>query len=367
MEVLSSYNVLVVSLFVFLFPRPNHCQQAYLNDTGSNCSSNAAISKGYLCDGHVKSCNSFVTFRSREPYDTPINIAYLLGSDASEIYSVNNISSDDKIPTNKLIVAPISCTCSGNIYEHLTPYTVKKSETYYITAQETYQGLTTCQAMISRNYYDPENIPIGSQITVPVRCACPSPNQTASGVTTLLTYLVDKGETVASIGKRFGVNRQSILEANMLSQENSTILPSTPILVPLKRETCSVYPEMFFCKCRNGYLTDESSEGFHCISDDGKSIPVKLVTLLGILCPSFPLPSLLEFVTRLFMDVVQTLQTFIYFHRYWHWICTVVSVPFWLLLVSMLKEKENENPQGEVFQAKWRFIVARKTVVFRER
>ncbi|EXC29895.1 Wall-associated receptor kinase-like 2 [Morus notabilis] len=219
MEVPSSYNILVVSLFVFLFPRPNHCQQAHLNDTGFNCSSNAAISKGYLCDGHVKSCNSFVTFRSRAPYDTPINIAYLLGSDASEIYSVNNISSDDKIPTNKLIVAPISCTCSGNIYEHLTTYTVKKSETYYITAQETYQGLTTCQAMIYRNYYDPENIPIGSQLMVPVRCACPSPNQTASGVTTLLTYLVDK---------------------------------------------------------------DESSEGFHCISDDGKSIPVKLVTLLGI-------------------------------------------------------------------------------------
>ncbi|XP_024030992.1 wall-associated receptor kinase-like 1 [Morus notabilis] len=282
MEVPSSYNILVVSLFVFLFPRPNHCQQAHLNDTGFNCSSNAAISKGYLCDGHVKSCNSFVTFRSRAPYDTPINIAYLLGSDASEIYSVNNISSDDKIPTNKLIVAPISCTCSGNIYEHLTTYTVKKSETYYITAQETYQGLTTCQAMIYRNYYDPENIPIGSQLMVPVRCACPSPNQTASGVTTLLTYLVDKGETFASIGKRFGVNRQSILEANMLSRENSTILPSRPILVPLKRETCSVYPEMFFCKCRNGYLTDESSEGFHCISDDGKSIPVKLVTLLGI-------------------------------------------------------------------------------------
>ena len=279
MEVLSTHYILSL-FFLFLLYPPSECQQAYLNDTGFNCSSNAAISKGYLCDGHVKYCKSFVTFRSRTPYDTPINIAYLLGSDASEISSVNNISSADKIPVNKLIVVPISCTCSGNIYEHLAPYTVKKSDTYYLTAKETYQGLTTCQAMISRNYYDPEDIPVGSELLVPVRCACPSPNQTASGVITLLTYLVDESETIPSIGKRFGVNIQIIFEANMLAQEN-TILPSTPILIPLKRESCSVYPEMFFCKCPNGHVEDGSSEGFHCISDHGKSVPVKLVALLG--------------------------------------------------------------------------------------
>ncbi|KAH7510772.1 hypothetical protein FEM48_ZijujUnG0090100 [Ziziphus jujuba var. spinosa] len=243
------------------------------NLTLFNCSDNASTSKGYLCDiGHVKSCMSFVFFRSRTPYDTALTIGHLLGSEASEIASLNNISSSaDKIPANKSILVPVSCTCSGNIYQHYAPYTVKKSDTYYRTATETYQGLTTCQAMISQNYYDPEEIPVGAELTVPVRCACPTENQTNSGVASLLTYTPDQDDVgVTSIGKRFGVDGQSILEANMLSP-NSSIFASTPILVPLKRESCSVYPELFFCKCTKGYLADGN-----CRSSN-KSFPTKLV------------------------------------------------------------------------------------------
>ncbi|PON45469.1 LysM receptor kinase [Parasponia andersonii] len=274
-----SYHTLCLFFFLFLFPRPSNSQQEYLNDTGLNCSSNVAISKGYLCDGQfMKSCKSFVNFRSRLPYDTAISIAYLLGSEASQIASLNNISSTDNIPTNISIVVPISCMCSGNIYEHFTPYTVKKSDTYYITAKETYQGLTTCQSMISRNYYNPKDIPVGSELMVPVRCACPSQNQSINGVNSLLTYVVDEDETVVSIGNKFGASTQSILEANMLSQQNN-ISDATPILVPLKSESCSEYPRMFFCNCPNGQLTYGSSD---CVSDHGKSFPVKLVTLLGI-------------------------------------------------------------------------------------
>ncbi|KAF3452424.1 hypothetical protein FNV43_RR02857 [Rhamnella rubrinervis] len=166
---------------------------------------------------------------------------------------------------------------SGNIFQHYTPYTVKKSDTYFRTATETYQGLTTCQAMISQNYYDPEQIPVGAELMVPVRCACPTENQTARGVISLLTYTITMNDVggVNSIGKRFGVDGQSILEANMLSP-NSSIYPPTPILIPLKRESCSIIPELFFCKCPNSYLADGK-----CSSND-KGFPTKLVTLLGV-------------------------------------------------------------------------------------
>ncbi|KAH7543421.1 hypothetical protein FEM48_Zijuj02G0182100 [Ziziphus jujuba var. spinosa] len=221
MEDLFSSFTLHVFLYLSLFHQSSYSQQAYINNqTLFNCSDNASTSKGYLCDiGHVKSCMSFVFFRSRTPYDTALTIGQLLGSEASEIASLNNISSSaDKIPANKSILVPVSCTCSGNIYQHYAPYTVKKSDTYYRTATETYQGLTTCQAMISQNYYDPEEIPVGAELTVPVRCACPTENQTNSGVASLLTYTPDQDDVgVTSIGKRFGVDGQSILEANMLS------------------------------------------------------------------------------------------------------------------------------------------------------
>ena len=278
MELFSAL-ILHVFLFLSLFHHSSYSQQAYIsNQTLFNCTNNAAITKGYLCDiGDIKSCMSFVSFRSQTPYDTAITIGSLLGSEASEIASLNRIPSlTDKIPTSKLVMVPITCTCSGNIFQHFTPFTVKKSDTYFRTANETYQGLTTCQALIGQNYYAPEDIPVGSELMVPVRCACPTLNQTASGVTSLLTYTIGKDDIrgVTSIGERFGVDGQSILEANMLSINESLYL-FTPILVPLRRESCSMYPDLFFCKCPNGHLADGN-----CSSND-KGFPVKLVTLLG--------------------------------------------------------------------------------------
>ncbi|KAL5538561.1 hypothetical protein UlMin_044993 [Ulmus minor] len=275
MEVMSSNNNIfcLLFLFLFLFHQPSHCQQEYLYDANFNCSSNPARSKGYLCNGQLKSCKSYVTFRSQTPYENATSIAYLLGSEASEIASVNNISSPgEQIPTNKSIIVLISCTCSGNIFEHFTSYTAIQNTTYYKTATETYQGLSTCQALIDQNYYNPEEIPVGASLVVPVRCACPSDNQTANGVTSLLTYTVREGDTDTSIGKMFGVKTHSILEANMLSR-NSTLLALTPILVPLERDSCLANPKMFFCSC---------PDGPNCISDNSKSFPLKLVALLGV-------------------------------------------------------------------------------------
>nr|XP_048322785.1 wall-associated receptor kinase-like 1 [Ziziphus jujuba var. spinosa] len=281
MNLFSSFKyILHVLLYLSLFHHSSFCQQEYIsNETFFNCDDNAATSKGYLCGiGHINSCMSFVSFRSRTPYDTAITIGHLFGSEASEIASLNHMSSlTDKIPMEKLILVPVSCTCSGNIFQHFTPFTVKSSETYFGTANKTYQGLTTCQALIDQNYYDPDDIPVGSELMVPVRCACPTEKQTANGVSSLLTYTIYKDDVkgVTSIGEKFGVNQQSILEANMLSQ-NSTIYLFTPILVPLKGESCSIYPELFFCKCPNSYLPDGN-----CRAND-KSFPVKLVASLGV-------------------------------------------------------------------------------------
>lgn len=273
MELFSFYYFLYACLCVSLFYQPAQAQQEYLNNTHFNCSSNPAISKGYLCDGSVKSCQSFVTFRSRPPNDTAISIASLLASEASEIASVNKVSASDKIPSNRLVVVPVSCSCSGNIFQHFSPYTVTEGDTYYWTALGTFQGLTTCQSLIGQNYYDPEEIPVGAVLTVPVRCACPSENQTAEGITSLLTYIVAMNDTVTTIGEMFGVNNQSILEANLLSRD-SIIDPNTTVLVPLKSKKCPTSD--------GNFVADGSIlENVDCIRN-GKKFPAKLVTLLGI-------------------------------------------------------------------------------------
>ena len=276
MESFSFYTLSIV-LFLCLFCDTTYCQQAYLNNSQLNCTGNPSISKGYLCNRPLQSCKSYVTFRSQPPYDTAKNISDLLGSEASLIASINNVTNIfDSIPADGLTIVPITCSCSGSIYQYYAHYTVKKSDTYFRIANDTYQGLTTCQALIGQNYYNSEDIPVGIELTIPVRCACPTENQTVNGVISLLNYMVTTNDTVSSIAKAFGVSVQSILEANMLSQ-NSTIYPFTPILVPLQSKTCTTNPSSFFCDCPNGYAAD----GVSCKTDTRK-FPVKWIALLGI-------------------------------------------------------------------------------------
>ncbi|XP_015572172.2 wall-associated receptor kinase-like 1 [Ricinus communis] len=273
---LSSFCCFFIFLFLFVIHQPSNCQQDYLNNTQLNCGVNPSISKGYLCNGNDQvPCQSYITFLSLPPYDTPISIAYVLGSEASDIALINNISIKDKIPSQKLIVVPISCSCTGSIYQHNTPYTIKNlTESYFTIANNTYQGLTTCQALTGQNYYDPEHLQVGMELMVPLRCACPSRNQTADGVISLLMYMVTWGDTLSSIGQAFGADAASILEANRLSQ-NSIIFPFTPILVPLRRERCMADPENFFCQCPKGGVG-----GLNC-RQDSKKFPTKLIILLG--------------------------------------------------------------------------------------
>jgi hypothetical protein len=92
---------------------------------------------------------------------------------------------------------------------------------------------------------------------------------------------VNYGETVKSIGKAYGVDEESILEANELqvaqSENRSVILYAlTPILVPLRGKSCKEDPDSFYCTCSKGKVADGS-----CDESDGQKFPAKLVAALG--------------------------------------------------------------------------------------
>ncbi|KAK7340333.1 hypothetical protein VNO77_21035 [Canavalia gladiata] len=252
--------ILSTIMLLCLFSQSLNSQQVYLNNTVYDCSESPSAPKGYLCNGLQKSCTSFLVFRSKPPYDNPINIAYLLGSEASTIASINN---------------------------HNTPYTSSKNDTYFKLVNETYQSLTTCQALMGQNYYASDNITVGADLTIPILCACPTANQTARGVTSLLVYSLNHGDTIRSIGEAYGVDEQSLLEANEIAvppTANSTIIifAMTPILVPLRGKSCKEDPDSFYCTCSQGMLADGSSMRFHCNESDGQKFPTKLVASLGV-------------------------------------------------------------------------------------
>ncbi|CAN1180063.1 Protein LYK5 [Linum perenne] len=196
---------------------------------------------GYLCNG-PSSCKSYLTFRSSPMYSSSVYITYLLAAAATppEVASFNNLTSDvANIPSDTIVIVPVNCSCSGSIsgrryYQHNATYTLKaRGETYFSVANNTYQGLTTCQTLMSQNPFNFRHLLGNQTLNIPLRCACPTANQTAARY--LLTYIVTWGDSVSAIADVFGVDQQSILDANQLSAQ-STIFPFTPLLIPLESE-----------------------------------------------------------------------------------------------------------------------------------
>ncbi|WCJ28659.1 Wall-associated kinase family protein [Euphorbia peplus] len=269
-----SSTFLIIFLINFLNYHSSFSLQDYIS--GSISGNDTKVTKGFSCSSTDQvACQSFLTFLAGPPYDSSISIALLVGSDAARIALINNLeSTNTTIPPKTQITLPVSCSCIDGYFQHNASYTISQDDSYFLIANNTYQGLTTFQALFDENG-NPVDLNVGTDILVPVRCACPSRNQIADGVLTLLMYMVTWEDTISSIGKSFGVDTTSVLEANRLSQD-SFINPFTPILVPLKSDSCIANPGSLFCQCSNGSLADGSCK------QDGRKFPVKFVALLGV-------------------------------------------------------------------------------------
>uniref|UniRef100_A0A453NNA8 LysM domain-containing protein n=1 Tax=Aegilops tauschii subsp. strangulata TaxID=200361 RepID=A0A453NNA8_AEGTS len=266
--------------------RVARAQQQYEANKQLNCyGTNGSSVLGYTCNATAaaRPCASYVVFRSSPPYDSPVTISYLLNATTAALAGANAVPTVSPVAASRLVLAPLNCGCApGGYYQHNASYTIQFSnETYFITANITYQGLTTCQALIAQNpnhdsrklvvgnnltvpircacpspaqaasgvrhllttcqaliaqnpNHDSRKLVVGNNLTVPIRCACPSPAQAASGVRHLLTYLVTWGDGIADIAARFRVDAQAVLHANNLT-DSENIYPFTTLLIPLKR------------------------------------------------------------------------------------------------------------------------------------
>ncbi|KAG9440878.1 hypothetical protein H6P81_021043 [Aristolochia fimbriata] len=210
-------------------------QQSYIGKHFSNCkiTNNTSSVLGYSCNGKP-TCRTYLVFRSRSPYTSVASISNLLTSDPSRLSRLNSVSGAESFPNGTEIIAPVRCACSGEFYQANSSYLVVHGDTQYIIANYTYQGLTTCHALLYQNRDKPRILFTGTNLTVPLRCACPTTRQRNAGLKYLLTYTVKAGDSVASVSQRIGVEPQSIVDANELSNENQYLSPFTTLLIPLK-------------------------------------------------------------------------------------------------------------------------------------
>ncbi|XAR73916.1 Non-specific serine/threonine protein kinase [Bertholletia excelsa] len=201
----------------------------------SDSRGNSTSVLGYTCNGLHRRCSAYLTFRSRFPYNTVSSISQLLGANASRLSHLNSVDQNATFETDKVVLVPVKCSCTGQYYQANTTYIVVHGDTPYLIARNIFQGLSTYQAIKDQKSKLTKNIYTGDRLTVPLRCACPTKNQSDAGVKSLLSYLVTSNQYVSLISSMFGVDTGMTLLANRLSEEEDTIYPFSTLLIPLQK------------------------------------------------------------------------------------------------------------------------------------
>lgn len=195
-------------------------------------------SYGYTCNGQNLSCQAYAIYRAQAGYQSLEKISSLLNSDQSQMAQINMRSDTQVLDIDTEIVAPINCSCAGNYSQVNATYFTRSGDTDFIMANSIYEGLSTCLAIKQQNSGASSTLQSGMSMTVPVRCACPTPAQVGQGILYLLSYLVREGDTPDTIAKKYsqdGTTTAQLLDANDLNPNSETIFPNTTLLVPLQK------------------------------------------------------------------------------------------------------------------------------------
>ncbi|KAG6398465.1 hypothetical protein SASPL_139925 [Salvia splendens] len=210
-------------------------QQPYIRNLIEDCeirdNNNSAL--GYTCNGPRPSCQAYLTFRARPPYDNLASISALLSVNVSQLAQLNSISENSALEAERMLLVPVTCSCSGQLYQANASYTVQPNDGYLVIANNTFQGLSTCQALQVQNDFAANALQVGARLHIPLRCACPTQAQADDGVNYLLSYVLQFGQFVDVIRELFTVDTRTILTANSLL-ETDLVFPYTTLLVPLE-------------------------------------------------------------------------------------------------------------------------------------
>ncbi|OVA18633.1 Protein kinase domain [Macleaya cordata] len=232
-------------IFLYFFTFKITAQQSYSGNSVLDCTSTDETGPSpdflYTCNSKTKSCRAFLIFKSQPPYNSVLTISKLLSSDSLELARINNVSTFADFPTDKEVIVPVNCFCSGQYYQANSSFVIPTiGDTYFTIANDTYQGLSSCNSLMDENIYSATSLLPGFELRVPLRCACPTSNQIANGTKFLLTYSVSWRDRVPNISERFNTSLESTLDANGLSEEDPTLFPFTTILIPLPTEPSSL-------------------------------------------------------------------------------------------------------------------------------
>jgi LysM repeat protein len=120
-------------------------------------------------------------------------------------------------------------------------YTIKPNDTFYLVSTEYFGNLTTYQSV---QLVNPTLIPtllqIGVEVIFPIFCKCPNQTQLQNKVNYLVSYVFQPSDNLSSVASTFGVETQSIVDAN-----GNNIQPFDTIFIPVNQLPQLAQPTVF--------------------------------------------------------------------------------------------------------------------------
>ena len=153
--------------------------------------------------------------------DTLYGISNQYGVSVTELAELNNIKGDNLQVGDTLIIPSNTGINPNNMFM----YTVKKGDTLYSIARK-YN--TTAQAIINLNYLKNDNLSIGQVIRIPETYT----KEEELILPNFINYVVEKGDTLYSIARKYNVSVDTIIKDNSLTNNNLTIGQNLKIRIP---------------------------------------------------------------------------------------------------------------------------------------
>ncbi len=222
-------QVSLLFLLLLLRLHGSNAQQAYNNVNGYTCA--AAESQG---------CTSYTLYRTQSSEEDLTTVSALFNTTTSIIADISGLNpTTSSLPVGTPLYIPLACNCVQNSYQGNVSRTYQASvsvqvvsgNTFSLLANNTYAGLTTYQAIEAANpTLVPTDLQIGSQVTIPLRCACPSATQ--NGTKILLSFVLFPNENFSIVSSYFNVSHTDLGTANEITV-STPLQPFSTLLIPL--------------------------------------------------------------------------------------------------------------------------------------
>lgn len=271
--------LLLFFLCLCAFPAPARSQ-----NTTTATAAPASV-EGFNCSANrTYPCQAYALYRAGFA-GVPLDLAAIGDLFAVSRFMVahaNNLSTAAAPANGQPLLVPLQCGCPSGSPNSYAPmqYQIASGDTYWIISTTKLQNLTQYQAVERVNpTLVPTNLDVGTMVTFPIFCQCPAK---ADNATALVTYVMQPGDTYASIAAAFSVDAQSLVSLNGPEPRTQQF---AEILVPLRRQVPNWLPPIVLRN--NASATPPSpppsaSPNATVVSNDRNGVVTGLAVGLGV-------------------------------------------------------------------------------------